>query len=66
MGNLNYKEEIVSSRKGAMGGSDATMLAQIASIGFVPKSAQKRLAICKGLIEREDIVTTAMAFGDYI
>lgn len=66
MGNLNYKEEIVSSRKGAMGGSDATMLAQIASIGFVPKSAQKRLAICKGLIERKDIVTTAMAFGDYI
>lgn len=64
--NLDYKEGIEESRKGSLGGSDATMLANIANIGYVPKSAHKRLAICKGLIEREDFTSPAMRFGDYI
>lgn len=66
MNQPNYKEEIINSRKGCIGGSDATMLAQIASLGMVPKSAQKRMAICKGLIEGNNITTRAMAFGDFV
>lgn len=66
MEQYNYKEDIVNSRKGSVGGSDAVMLAQIASLGMVPKSAQKRMAVCKGLIEQQNITTRAMAFGDFI
>lgn len=63
----NYKDEIRSSRKGCLGSSDASMLARIANAGIVPKSAYKRLAICKGLVDYEEIPTnSAMAFGDFI
>lgn len=63
----NYKDEIRASRKGCLGSSDATMLARIANAGVVPKSAYKRLAVCKGLIEHEDVpVNAAMAAGDFI
>lgn len=65
--NYNYKNEIISSRVGSIGGSDAKMLSAIESNGYVPKSAYKRLAVCKGLIEPDEgIKTRAMAFGDYI
>lgn len=62
----NYKEEIVSTRKGCLGGSDALMLKQIAELGSVPKSAHKRLAVVKGLIENDNVSTKVMAFGDFI
>lgn len=64
-----YKEEITRTRKGHLGGSDAQMLAQIASLGYVPKSAYKRLAIVKGLIEQQSqdhVYTEAMKLGDRI
>lgn len=62
-----YKQEVASTRKGCLGGSDGRMLAQIAALGYVPKSALKRLAVCKGLIEQEDIPrTAAIAAGDAI
>ena len=61
-----YKEEILNTRVGCLGGSDARMLSQIASMGYVPASAKKRLAVCKGLIEHENITTRAMQYGDYI
>lgn len=67
MNEYAYKEDIIHSRVGSVGGSDAKMLASIANNGFVPKSAYKRLAVCKGLIEPNNYgVTKAMAFGDYI
>lgn len=63
----DYKNEIANTRKGCLGGSDGKMLAQIAALGYVPKSAFKRLAVCKGLIEQEDIPrTAAIVAGDKI
>ena len=62
----SYKQNILSTRQGCLGGSDARMLSNIASIGYVPASAKKRLAVCKGLIEHENITTRAMQYGDYI
>ena len=62
----DYKDGIREARKGSLGGSDGNVLAQVASLGYVPKSAYKRIAIMKGLIEREDISTLAMRYGDFI
>lgn len=55
----NYKEDITQSRVGCLGSSDGKMIQQICSLGFVPKSSYKRLAVCKGLIEQEEIPQTA-------
>ena len=63
----DYKNEIANTRKGCLGGSDGKMLAQIAALGYVPKSAYKRLAVCNGLIEQEEIPrTAAIVAGDKI
>lgn len=62
----DYKQEITQSRVGALGGSDGNLLAQVASLDYVPKSAHKRLAVMKGLIERNDITTRVMRYGDFI
>lgn len=63
----DYKSEIVQSRVGSLGSSDGKILLQIAQLGSVPKSAYKRLAVCKGLIEHEDIPrTAAIKAGDEI
>lgn len=61
----DYKQEITQTRVGCLGSSDGRMLAQIATLGKVPKSAYKRLAVCKGLIPQEEIPTSAaMKAGD--
>lgn len=62
----DYKEDIIATRKGCLGGSDSKMLAQISTLGSVPRSAYKRLAICKGLIEPENITTKVMEYGNFI
>lgn len=63
----DYKNDIVQSRVGSLGSSDAKILAQVASLGYVPKPCHKRLAICKGLISPQDTPTTeAMRMGDMI
>ena len=61
-----HKAEIISTRTGWLGSSDARMLAQVDSLGVVPQSAYKRLAICKGLAENDNITNRAMEFGDFI
>lgn len=61
-----HKKEIINSRVGALGGSDAPMLSQIAKLGYVPHSAYKRLAICRGLILPDDVTNAAMRFGNFI
>lgn len=61
-----HKQEIISTRVGCVGGSDANMLSQIDKLGFVPRTAYKRMAICNGLAEPENISTRAMALGDFI
>lgn len=63
----NYKEDIINTRVGGLGSSDGKLLLQIAKLGFVPKSAYNRLAICKGLIPPQDTPTTsAMRLGDNV
>lgn len=62
----NYKEDIIQTRTGNVGSSDSKMLQQIAELGQVPKSAHKRMAVVKGLVENPDITTPAMRFGDRI
>lgn len=63
----DYKQDIKNSRKGCLGGSDGSMIMQIANLGFVPKSAFKRLAVVKGFIENEEIpYTAAVRTGDEI
>ena len=63
---FDYKQDIIRTRTGNVGSSDARMLQQIAELEQVPKSAYKRMAVIKGLVENEDITTPAMRFGDYI
>ena len=62
-----YKEDIRNTRLGCLGSSDAKMLRQVAAFGNVPKSALKRLAVCKGLTEQKEIPRTdAIRYGDEI
>lgn len=62
----DHKQDVINTRKGCLGGSDAKMLKTIAETGTVPQSAMKRLAVCKGLIEHEQFTNRAMEFGNYI
>ena len=61
----DYKNEIRDTRCGALGSSDGKLILQVAESGVIPKSAYKRLAVCKGLIEQEEIpYTAAVCAGD--
>lgn len=62
----DYKNEIEQTRVGCLGSSDATLLQQVANLGYVPQSAHERLAIVKGLVGNKNITTEAMRYGDYI
>ncbi|WLZ21188.1 viral recombinase family protein [Bacteroides phage C3_41T2LP] len=64
--NYDYKDEIISSRVGALGGSDGKVLAAIAKNGCVQRGQVERLAIAKGLYERPNITNLAMQYGDFI
>lgn len=64
--NYGYKDEIISSRVGNLGGSDARILAAIAKNGCVQRAQVERLAIAKGLYERPNITSLAMQYGDFI
>lgn len=64
--NYDYKDEIISSRVGNLGGSDARILAAIAKNGCVQRAQVERLAIAKGLYERPNITNLAMQYGDFI
>lgn len=62
-----YKDEILSSRVGNLGASDANLIARVAQNGSVPRSAMERLAIAKGIIPpQEKFKTDAMLLGDEI
>ena len=64
--NYGYKDEIISSRVGNLGGSDARILAAIAKNGCVQRAQVERLAIAKGLYKRPNITNIAMQYGDFI
>ena len=61
----DYKNDIKNTRCGALGSSDGKLIISVAESGVIPKSAYKRLAVCKGLIEQKDIpYTAAVRAGD--
>ena len=60
------KQEIIATRTGCLGGSDARLIQSIAEAGKIPQSAMKRLAICKGLAEQPQFSNPAIEFGNYI
>jgi hypothetical protein len=64
----DHKEDIVSTRKGCLGGSDAKLIATVAEQGAVPKTSSilKRLAVCNGLIEHRQFTNATMEFGNSI
>lgn len=64
----NYKQEIETSRVGGLGSSDAAMVLSIARSGDINgSSAQTRIAVMKGIIEKPDFPKTkAMLMGDDI
>lgn len=65
--NYDYKEEIKLHHKEGLGASDANMLAKIENLGYVPSACYERLAIIKGLYEKEENPSTqAMAIGDEV
>lgn len=63
----DYKQDVANTRFGCLGGSDGKLLEQVAALGYVPKSAFKRLAVCKGLIPQQEIPkNAAIIAGDTI
>lgn len=62
----NFKEDIVATRVGHLGGSDAKLIQGIAIANKIPQSAMKRLAVCKGLAEQPQFTNPAIEFGNYV
>lgn len=60
------KNEILATRLGCLGGSDAKLIQGIAIANKIPQSAMKRLAVCKGLIEHQQFSNHAIEFGNYV
>ena len=60
------KQEIIATRTGCLGGSDARLIQSIAEAGKIPQSAMKRLAVCKGLAEQPQFTNPAIEFGNYV
>lgn len=61
-----HKADVINTRVGCLGGSDAKMLAQIDNLGSIPASAYKRLAVCKGLVQHDSMTNRAMEYGDFV
>ena len=62
----NYKDDIIATRTGCLGGSDARLIQSVAEAGKIPQSAMKRLAVCKGLAEQPQFTNPAIEFGNYV
>lgn len=61
-----HKLDIIATRTGCLGGSDARLIQSIAEAGKIPQSAMKRLAVCKGLAEQPQFTNPAIEFGNYV
>ena len=63
----NYKENIVATRKGGLGSSDATMVLQVAKSNELNDAAKLRIAVMLGLTEKPEFnKSRAMIMGDEI
>ena len=61
-----HKSDIIATRTGCLGGSDARLIQSVAEAGKIPQSAIKRLAVCKGLAEQPQFTNPAIEFGNYV
>jgi len=60
-----HKEEILATRRGGFGSSDASMILEIAKTGKIYKQEHfKRLAVFEGILEPENFTTPAMEVGN--
>lgn len=66
MDQQNYKEDIMATRKGGLGSSDATMVARIGRSKKLSATDNDRLAQMLGIIERPDFSTYYTRLGDDI
>ena len=63
---LDYKNDIVATRKGGLSSSDAKMIARCGTTGETGASARLRIAQMLGLEERKDFSTPYTELGDTI
>ena len=61
-----HKSDIIATRTGCLGGSDARLIQSVDEAGKIPQSAIKRLAVCKGLAEQPQFTNPAIEFGNYV
>jgi len=59
-------EEIIKTRIGGLGSSDAKMVAKISRDGVISESAKKRIAIMLGLDEQKQFTSIATEHGNFI
>lgn len=62
----NYKEDIVKTRIGGLGSSDAKIVASVSQTGKLNTTANDRIAQMLGLAERPNVHTPQMAIGDAV
>ena len=63
----DYKQDIVNTRKGGFGSSDAAMVLSVGANGTIGASANQRIAVMLGIIEKQDFHRNhAMVMGDEI
>lgn len=62
----DYKNDIVASRRGYLGSSDAKMVCKIGRTGKLSLTDQERIAVMLGQAEQRDYTNEAMANGDFI
>lgn len=60
------KENIIKTRTGGFGSSDAKMIATIGKKGSLSQTANKRIALMLGLIQKDEFTTSAIRLGNHI
>lgn len=63
---MEHKEEIINTRVGGLGSSDAKMVVAIAERGQLNHSDRQRIAVMLGLAEKRQITTKAIELGNII
>lgn len=63
---MEHKQEIINTRVGGLGSSDAKMVAKIAERGYLLDSDKDRLAVMLGLKEQPQFTNDAIELGNHI
>lgn len=62
----DQKNEIIATRKGGLGSSDAKLVASVGRNGKLSDAQRNRLAVMLGLAEQKQFSTKATDYGNYI